>query len=448
MPVPGTLLPDPYGTTRDSVYLGEPGLPSISSPQYQIGYSFRHSWSTFWEFRQKARLTSYSVTGPIIFASLDGLDPTGLGIDGRTVTRSGFFYRGNSDIFSADNQIQGRFGGGPLIHDVLAGFDYLHYRSHTAGDGFDLAPIDLYAPVYGSPPASTGPLFDSLSKLKEWGAYAQYRVKFIDRWVGQVGVRRSEVTNTSISLPGGDRSDQPDHRITLSGGVMYVSPSGLSPYASYSESFEPQVGYDPLPGGAIPPPSLGKQTEFGLKWNDPTRHLDAAVALFELKRENIVNPDPANPGFSVLVGEQRHRGAEFELNLQPISAADLRFAYAYLDAEITHSFNGDQGLTPPNVPRHAASAFGTLAGTALGLPNGAISLGLRYTGTRRGEVPNVYLPSYVAADIGARYTIGRTEIGLNVKNAFDRHYYTGMLFGGVQPGEPRTLVGTVTVKAR
>lgn len=445
LPVSGTLAHDPVGVVSPAVYLGEPNLRLFQSPQYQVGYLLRQDISGGWEFRQKVRFTSYSVTGPLLFATLD---PSGEGADGRTVSRSGIDYWGRFDVFSNDNQLEKRFKSGRIEHQVMLGFDDLHYRAHSYGNGFDLGSIDLFTPVYGAKPVSTGPLFDGESILREWGGYGQYRAKLDDFFIAQAGIRYSSVRNVSISLPDGGRTEQPDHKTTYSVGLMYLGPVGISPYLSYAESFEPQVGYDPLFDGSTPPPSLGQQAEVGLKWTTPGRHYELTVAAFDLVRKNIINSDPTHPGYSVLVGEERHKGVELELAAKPTDFLNVRASYSYLNAVITRSENGDQGLAPANVPKNSASLFATLSGQAVGLPAAETSLGIRSVGDRRGEVAEVTLPSYAAVDLGLRYHIHEVTVGINAKNLFDKRYFSGMLFGGVTPGEPRIVLASVTVNLR
>jgi hypothetical protein len=92
----------------------------------------------------------------------------------------------NSAVQNAalDNQVQADFATGPLIHKVLVGFDY-QYQTATSDYKFaSIAPIDVFAPVYGAflPPPSTLPSFiNTDTSLKQAGLYAQDQIK-LDRW--------------------------------------------------------------------------------------------------------------------------------------------------------------------------------------------------------------------------------------------------------------------------
>ena len=62
--------------------------------------------------------------------------------------------KANAKNLALDNQIQADFATGPLVHKVLAGFDYFDLRAYTDYRSAGIAPIDAYAPVYNTVPPS------------------------------------------------------------------------------------------------------------------------------------------------------------------------------------------------------------------------------------------------------------------------------------------------------
>ncbi|MCG6116912.1 MAG: TonB-dependent siderophore receptor [Aquimonas sp.] len=435
LPLEGTLRPNPNGRLPRSRYLGEPGLPQLESTQWQLGYLLRHRLTPALDFRSKLRYSDFQLDGPIVQAPRPGSTAT-------SVTRRGFFYDADRTLLSLDNQVEAVFDVGNIEHRFVAGVDYQRYAIEDAGDLFGLAPINPFDPVYGAAPDPLGPFFASDNRLTQLGVYAQYRAKIDERFVAVAGARFSESENLT-GAPGAPRNLQDDDEVTVNAALMYLAPNGFAPYYSYSQSFEPQVGFDPLTSGQTPPPSLGRQHEVGLRWRSSERRLEATASLFRIDQTNIVNPDLANPGFSVLVGEQRHDGFELELTGRPWPSLQLQGGYAYLDAEITGSNAGDEGLRPINVPRHAAAMFATLDGTAFGASRMDVSAGFRYVGERRANDIGETLPDYTVVDIGARYRFERFTLGLNLKNLFDERYFTA---GGVRSaidGEPRVVQATL-----
>ena len=65
-------------------------------------------------------------------------------------------------------------------------------------------------------------------------------------------------------------------------------------------------------------------------------------------------------------------------------------------------------------------------------------------------MPNSYsVEGYELVDIGARYELNENvSLQLNVQNLFDERYFnpgTGFNEGFVTPGEPRTVLGSISV---
>ncbi|MEL4403154.1 TonB-dependent receptor, partial [Shewanella algae] len=66
------------------------------------------------------------------------------------------------------------------------------------------------------------------------------QLKLHDQWIGNVGARydwvKTENTGKGTNVAQSESRD--DGELSLSAGVMYLAENGLSPYASYSQSFE------------------------------------------------------------------------------------------------------------------------------------------------------------------------------------------------------------------
>jgi iron complex outermembrane receptor protein len=434
----GTIVATPQGTIPLSRYLGEPLLGTLSSPQWQIGYLFEHRFSNAIRVRSKLRYLDYKVTGPITLTDFSAGDPTSAG-------RFGFFYRGQFNNLALDNQVEIAGRTGAVEHLLLVGVDAGRYRSTSRGDGFDLPVIDPFAPIYGLIPTPTGPAFASRGRLDQVGVYGQYRATIVDQFVLTGGLRWSSVKNISTNLLGASVSDQLDRKVTYNGAAMWLSPAGVNPYVSYARSFQPQFGYDPLPGGATPPPALGEQVEFGVKLGRDDAPVHGTIAVYQLDQTNVVQSDPGNPGFSRVIGAQRNRGVELAGTARLAPWATLSVGYSYIDAKIRRSLNGDTGNRAYNVPEHVASGELLLDGAPLELDRWSGDVGIRYVGEKQdGSGPaSPRIPDYALIDFGLRYQLGRATLGLAVKNLLDARYYTAFGFAGVVPGEARIVQGTV-----
>jgi iron complex outermembrane receptor protein len=436
LPNAGGLFAVPEGPLPRRLHLGEPGLGPLVSEQWQLGYLLEQKLGTSITLRSRLRYSDFQLDGPIIQAPRPGSTAT-------NVNRRGFVFRGDRNLLAADNQAEAVFTSGTVEHRVMVGVDYQTYADGQAGDLFGLAPINPYAPVYGAAAVPRGPFFGADGRITQLGLYGQYRARIADRLIVLGGVRHAETTNRSTDTLSNTTRRQDDNKATFNAAMLYTAPGGFSPYISFAQSFEPQVGNDPLPGGGTVPPSLGEQFEAGLRWQSADERLLVQAALFQIDQTNIVNGDPANPGFSVLIGAQRHRGAEIEVNGEVTPGVRLIGGYTLLDADIRRSNNGDVGLAPLNVPRHAASLFATLGGPALGLPGSDASIGIRHVGRRRANDALDMLPAFTVFDAGIRHRFGPITAQINIKNLFNTFHLTGAAFRSVFPGEARTVQATV-----
>ena len=429
LPVAGTIAPNPNGPIPIRNYLGEPSIPRFNDPQYQIAAIIEQGLAPGWTLRTKARYTHYDLAG--------GLSaPIGLEPDNRTVDRFGITFDIGTEVISTDTQIEGVFTTGRLKHRLLVGFDYLHNASSTRYHNLDIGTIDAYRPIYtGAPP--TGPEYRSTSTLEQVHPYAQYRLTLDDHYVVTGGIGYGATFNRGHDLNADTRSRQDDHKLIGDAALLWIAPGGFTAYVSYAQSFEPQVGVDPLLGGAQPPPTEGTQWEAGVKWEGWSGRAAATLAVFDIDLKNVVNDIFAVPvSYSVLTGGQRNRGVEIEGWIKPVDALTVRGGYTYLDARITDSTNGDVGLRPSLVPQNAASGFATLDGKAFGLVGADIGVGVRYQGPRRGDGREDKLAGFVLVDLAAHYRLGAYTFGIDVKNLFDRRYWAGADFAGVIPGQP------------
>jgi iron complex outermembrane receptor protein len=438
LPIDGSLRPSSAGRVADNLFLGEPGLPQIDSRQAQLGYLFTHRFAPQVLMRSSLRYSWFDLDGPIIQAPRPGSTPT-------LVNRRGFDYVAKRRMLSTDNRIEAGLGRtGAIEHRVMFGFDWQRYRDTNSGELFGLALLNPIQPVYGAAPVPIGPFFSEDVTVEQTGFYGQYQARIDGGLILSLGARSSWSRTDRNDVLNGGGTVQSDRDTTFSAGVVYQAPGGFTPYVSFAQSFEPQVGFDPLPAGGLPPPARGEQWEAGLRWAPVGSGLSLQIAAFTLQQTNIVNGDLANPGFSILTGAQRHRGIEVEGRAQVGKAIDLTAAWTLLDAIITSSTNGDQGLTPIDVPRHSANLYATLLGSAVGLDGSSASLGIRHVGSRRANDLEERLPAFTSLDAALRYDFKPFSIALHVKNLTNERFFTGGGLRSVQIGAPRTfeLIGS------
>jgi iron complex outermembrane receptor protein len=115
--------------------------------------------------------------------------------------------------------------------------------------------------------------------------------------------------------------------------------NGLSPFISFSQSFEPQTGTTWQ--GTPFVPVTGRQFEAGLKWNPKGTKAVLTLSAYDLRRQKVPVTDPQAgtagiPSSSqIQIGEVRVRGIEFEGRGDLGAGFDIIAAASLTDAIIT-----------------------------------------------------------------------------------------------------------------
>ncbi|MBO9558593.1 MAG: TonB-dependent siderophore receptor [Caulobacter sp.] len=425
-PSKGSAFANPLGQLEPDFYDGDPNFEAYNRSQVQIGYLAEHRFNDVFAVHQNLRYTRVEANYESVYAA-------GLAADNRTLSRGTAASLESNDGFAVDNQLSAHFTTGALTHDVLLGVDYQHMMAKVQF-GLGTAPdLDIFAPVYGQtildPRVAGNGYYSSDSRIKQEqiGYYAQDQIKY-GKLVTLLSLRRDDVKQETLALgavPFPTTIDQ--GKTTGRVGVLYHFDNGFAPYASWSQSFEPQ-GQTDFAGRPFDPVT-GNQIEGGVKYESPDKRIYATLAAFEIKRKNALTADPDHLNFSVQGGELRSRGVEFEGRAKLTDRVKLTAAATKLDVEYTKSNDGLLGLTPVGVAEKTASVFvdydfpGALDGLAGGL-------GVRYVGPSWGDTANTFKsPSYTLVDLTLSYELGRLNPSLrgwqaagSATNLFDKRY--------------------------
>ena len=87
--------------------------------------------------------------------------------------------------------------------------------------------------------------------------------------------------------------------------------------------------------GAQFKPETARQYEVGVKYQAPGSDSYVTLAAFDLRRQNVLTPNPQNTSFSVQEGEVTSRGIELEGVLRPLRGWNVIASYTYNDVEVT-----------------------------------------------------------------------------------------------------------------
>ena len=237
-----------------------------------------------------------------------------------------------------------------------------------------------------------------------------------------------------------DPGAQTNYRAAL----IFEAAKGLNFYASYSESFLPNLRVDT--SFNVLPPLKGEQYEVGAKYM-PTGRLLLTAAVFDIRESNI-------PVFDTQIGIEslykaqavRHRGLELEATGQIAERWQVKAGVALLDPKVTEDPKNpvNDGETRPWLPKTTANVY-----TDYEFRNGiSVGGGARYVGSVKtydnSSSPTPDISSYTVFDAAIGYSIDRWRVQLNLKNLFDEHYYVSTpifqaLWAGLYPGEPRSV---------
>ncbi|WP_341530424.1 TonB-dependent siderophore receptor [Nostoc sp. UHCC 0302] len=417
------------------------------------GYSLEHRFSDNWTLRSGFRYATTRVYSDKLTIPT-GFDET-TGIVDRVYALDDFY----SDDYSLQSNVVGKFATGGIKHTLLFGLDLNRTNSSTFSQSnfFTPSQLDIFNPVYGATPRTALDvlLIDRESITDRLGIYLQDELAFFDNLKLLAGIRyetvEQQITNrASLFYPGGDTSQFND-AWTPRVGIVYQPLKEVSLYASYSQSFNPNIDSFDVNGNPLQP-EQGEGYEVGVKTELLQGKLSATLSYFDITKQNVATPDLNFPGLgiSVATGEQRSRGIELDVSGQILPGWNIIAAYAYTDAEVTADNNIPVGNRLSGVPRHSASLWTTYEIQSGNLQGLGFGVGLNYIGEREGDLENSFgLDSYFLTNAAIFYRRDNWRFGLNFKNIFDVDYITGVPFSrtsGIYPAEPFSVIGSVSVQ--
>ncbi|EML2421989.1 ferrichrome porin FhuA [Escherichia coli] len=472
LPKEGTVEPLPNGKRLPTDFNEGAKNNTYSRNEKMIGYSFDHEFNDTFTVRQNLRFAQNKVSQKSVYGYGMCSDPLYtkdqealkaspcLSIPqsqwGHTLTRQYVIDNEKLENFSVDTQLQSKFATGSVDHTLLTGVDFMRMRNDIDswfGYAGSVAPSDIYNLDrsdfdFGAHPNPSGP-YRVLLKQKQTGLYVQDQAQW-DKVLVTLGGRYDWADQSSFNRDYGNKSERDDKEFTWRGGVNYLFDNGVTPYFSYSESFEPASQTDA--NGDLFAPSKGKQYEVGVKYVPEDRPIVVTGALYQLTKTNNLMADPNGSLFSVEGGEIHARGVELEAKAALSASVNVVGSYTYTDAEYTTDTTY-KGNTPAQVPKHMASLWadytffdGPLSGLTLGT-------GGRYTGSSYGDPANSFkVGSYTVVDALVRYDLARvgmagSNVALHVNNLFDREYVASCFNTyGCFWGAERQVVATATFR--
>lgn len=397
------------GQTDSSTYLGEPDYDSFELEQNQVSLLAEHAVNDRLKFNLNARYSKFNLGYRQLWTGA-------IAADGRTMNRNAYGYNDRADTYQFDARAEGKLSVLSTDHTITGGVDYSYFSGDFyRGVSSSASGIDIFSPSYGKISAMT--YENSVNQSRLVGVYAQDLIRLGEKWYFMLGGRQD--------LPGVSGNEGFADTFTGRLGLAYKTDFGLVPYASYSESFEPQSGTGW--GGTTFEPTTGRQYEAGLKYEPPGSNVVATVAVFDLVKQNVLTTDldtthVCNGGScSVQTGEVTSRGVELGLTMGLAEGLNAVASYTYNPMEVTKSNKvGEVGRQLANQPIHTASLwmdYGIGDGPLSGLGFGG---GLRFVGRTTSSAGDVSTSPQLLDEAMVRYDVEDWRLSLNVKNILDR----------------------------
>ncbi|HHX8491549.1 TPA: TonB-dependent siderophore receptor [Vibrio diabolicus] len=434
VPASGSVIDNPLGSMSPSTYLGDEDWNTYEREVLMMGYKVQHDFNNNWQFLQNAR---YMTADAYQENTYNGA----LEADNRTVGRNAYLTDEKSKSFVIDNQLSGYVKTGNFEHNLLFGLDYQYLDSDVKYKdtlGYSITQ-DIFNPDHNSIDrnALNFQYKQNLDiKTKQIGVYFQDQVRY-DQLVMIAGLRwdkydsNTDAVSDYLGTISNSKEELDDTNVSFRVGGLYELDFGLSPYLTYSESFEPIAGADAT--GKAFEPSTGHQWELGFKYAPLPSDISGNLAFFHITKKNAILTDPNNPyAPNYQAGEVVSQGIELEAKWQATAQADFTLGYTYTDMEITEdSYYNQEGKTPVWVPEQTASLWANyfFEGNLSGLRTSA---GVRYVGEAQIDAQNSEkVPDYTLFDLAASYdfsTVSESMKGasvtLSASNLFDKEYYS------------------------
>ena len=435
-PWQGTLFPNEFGQIDSSTFVSEPGFDKYDTEQDALTAIIEHDINLNWHIRLASRYSESNAE----YNTMYGWPPK-FAEDNRTVDRVSYLSRANARAWTSDLQLHGSITTGFIEHDLVFGLDFQDaYTDNDYAYGANNT-LDVYDPVYGEAsglPTEADITDFASTKNYQLGLYVQDNMRIDDKWLVSAALRRDRATTNPENSAANEQ-----YATTGRLGLMYLFDGGISPYVSYSESFQPVFGRDAYNNPFVP--IEGKQWEAGVKYQPQgTEHLITA-SVYRIKQENLqvqVNdPEAPNPSGQVQMGEVEIEGVELEAQL----------AWDFMDVYASYAYNDAADILTAT-PDHQASVWATYRPDSWG--GFEIGAGARYVGHTSGGYGvyngnNVLLetPTYTLVDTMIGYDWDQYSVSVDIDNLTDKTVLTSCLSrGDCFYGQQRTIMANFRYK--
>ena len=433
--------PKGYATYPREATMTQPDLPPTRINDQSLFLNLQHNFDENWKLTAQAAYFNYSQVG---YSSW----PSAVNANG-TIIRNVAIWDAASSMKLAQLFINGQVKTGGVNHRILAGFDggKKNYMADW-GQSHDLdlpsSPFDLNNPDFGFP-ANGFPNFDRITSLQQrainagglmdskyLSAYAQDELGFFDNRLRLTLAGRYTFVSQSAWGAAPDKAKKVTPRV----GLSFSVDKNTAIYAVHDEAFTPQSGL--IRNGGKVEPITGTNNEVGIKKDWFDGKWNTTLSAYRILKQNELTADPTNsPGqnFSVVLGEKKSQGIEFDIRGKITDGLTLIANYAYTDSKVTEVTPGVTGINVgdviPGFAKHVSNAWLTYTLQNGALKGSGVSAGFTYLAGRATDTWSVglqKLPNYFKLDGGLFYEHSKFKITGNAFNILNKYLFSGSYY--------------------
>lgn len=343
----------------------------------------------------------------------------------------------------------GRLGG--IRNRLTAGMEYGRTDFFTRRRFGRAHSVDPFEPVRGTFPADGPANFatrqDVTADVEQLALFAEHALNLTPEWLMVGGVRYDNISlerrvlNVSSGAVQAYRSvyDPLSWRV---GTVLSVTPR-TQLFAQYSYAVAPVGGLLFLSAAnAAFDLTTGYSYEAGIKTSLAGSGVELTASAFQIRQDDILTRDPADPAIVIQGGALRSRGAELSLDLPVTKALRVALSGTLLDAaylELIEAGVSRAGNRPQNVPERLADLVVTYSPASLPM---TLVGSLRHNGGFYTETANVTkVNAFTTIDLALSWNAPFGTLTLRGRNLTDAFYadWSGYASGLVFVGAPRSV---------
>ncbi|MCF2447009.1 TonB-dependent receptor [Dyadobacter sp. CY345] len=431
---PIVMAPDSFGSLPNDFTINEKSLDPYKVSDHTGFLTFTHSFNKNWSATARGSFMRNQLEG--IYMWVTGVNTANPNI----LLRNPKYDLNRATVFSQQVFVNGKIKTGSIDHQILGGVDvnqkkfiadsYVSYDTQTNDAGVSTLtyyPLDILNPGLGAqiPDYHTpGGIHNGNTnqKINYYSIYAIDELAFFNNKLRlTLGGRFTAVKTNNIVSKVETKSE--DQKVTPRLGLSYSLTPNLSFYLLYDRTIVPQTGA--TVSGDVIKPLTGVNHEIGIKKNWFDSRWNTTLALYKIKRANIVSTDPDNILYRIQVGETSSKGIDLDIKGEIVNGLNIVINYAYNDSKVEHDVNTALiGMRTPMYVKHVQNTWINYELPSKMLNGFSVSLGYQYQagrGERYVTAAPKEIPDFFRMDGGVGYQIKKFKVNLIVNNLLNKH---------------------------